>query len=118
MWFRQQDFQKNLNYQNLRTKNFDPPSVKFKNPKLQQYLSKILGHDYKIMHKKFVLGVPRNFIPKWITKETDNVRIAGLNSYVKPEYRNITYFHGIDFHMDLLDHKNLYFGFTFLTLCF
>ena len=77
-----------------------------KNPKLQQYLSKILGHDYKIMHKKFVLGVPRNFIPKWITKETDNVRIAGLNSYVKPEYRGITYFHGIDFHMDLLDHKN------------
>ena len=77
-----------------------------KNPKLQQYLSKILGHDYKIMRKKFVLGVPRNFIPEWITKETDNVRIAGLNSYVKPEYRGITYFHGIDFHMDLLDHKN------------
>jgi hypothetical protein len=37
-------------------------------------------------------------------------RIAGnpvnnLGPYIRPEYRDITYFMGIDFHQDLIDHK-------------
>ncbi len=32
--------------------------------------------------------------------------IANLGTYIKPEYRDITYFHGIDFHQDIIDWSN------------
>ena len=77
-----------------------------KNEDVQRAVSSILGPNYKIINKKFVMGVPRNFIPKWILKEIDDMAGANLCQFVKPEYRNMTYFHGIDFHMDIVDHKN------------
>ena len=29
--------------------------------------------------------------------------ISNLGAFVKPEYRDVTYFHGIDFHQDIID---------------
>ena len=72
-----------------------------KNDKLQKILSDILGSDYKIMTKKFVMGIPQNMIPDWILEKTKGVGSVNLCAYVKPEYRDMTYFHGIDFHQDL-----------------
>ena len=76
-----------------------------KNEKLKNTLSEILGPDYKIMTKKFVMGIPKNMIPDWILEKTKDVGSVNLCAYVKPEYRDMTYFHGIDFHQDIIDHK-------------
>lgn len=76
-----------------------------KNKVLQKVLSNILGSDYKIMTKKFVMGMPQNMIPDWILEKTKGVGSVNLCAYIKPEYRDMTYFHGIDFHQDIIDHK-------------
>ena len=76
-----------------------------KNKELQNVLSDILGSDYKIMTKKFVMGIPQNMIPDWILEKTKGVGSVNLCAYIKPEYRDMTYFHGIDFHQDIIDHK-------------
>lgn len=76
-----------------------------KNKELQKALSDILGLDYKIMSKKFVMGIPQNMIPDWILEKTKGVGSVNLCAYIKPEYRDMTYFHGIDFHQDIIDHK-------------
>ena len=75
------------------------------NKELKKTLSEILGSDYKIMTKKFVMGIPQNMIPEWILEKTKDVGSVNLCAYVKPEYRDMTYFHGIDFHQDIIDHK-------------
>ena len=77
-----------------------------KNPIVQETLSKVLGSDYKIMGKKFVMGLPENMIPDWINKRSKNLGFVNLCALVRPEFRDMTYFHGIDYHMDLVDHKN------------
>ena len=77
-----------------------------KNPLVQETLSKVLGSDYKIMQKKFVMGLPENMIPDWINKRSKNLGFVNLCALVRPEFRDMTYFHGIDYHMDLVDHKN------------
>ena len=77
-----------------------------KNPIVQETLSKVLGSDYKIMGKKFVMGLPENMIPDWINKRSKNLGFVNLCALVRPEFRDMTYFHGIDYHMDIVDHKN------------
>ena len=77
-----------------------------KNPVVQETLSKVLGSDYKIMQKIFVMGLPKNMIPDWINERSKNLGFVNLCALVKPEFRDMTYFHGIDYHMDLIDHKN------------
>jgi ectoine hydroxylase-related dioxygenase (phytanoyl-CoA dioxygenase family) len=58
------------------------------------------------MGKKFVMGLPKNMIPDWINKRSKNLGFVNLCALVRPEFRDMTYFHGIDYHMDIVDHKN------------
>ena len=39
-------------------------------------------------------------------KITEKQLAANLGSYIKKEFRDVTYFRGIDYHMDLIDHAN------------
>ena len=68
-----------------------------KNPIVQETLAKVLGSDYKIMGKKFVMGLPENMIPDWINKRSKNLGFVNLCALVRPEFRDMTYFHGIDY---------------------
>ena len=72
----------------------------------QDTMTKVLGPNYKIMLKKFVVGVPNNWLPKWVHEETKDQMISNLGAYIKPIYQDMTYFRGIDFHQDLIDHKS------------
>jgi hypothetical protein len=67
-------------------------------------LNKLVGKDYEIILKKFVVGVPESWIPNWLKKIISKKLVANLGPYIKKEFRNITYFRGIDYHMDLIDH--------------
>ena len=76
------------------------------NLQIRAYLTGLLGADYSILDKKLVAGVPHSVIPEWIVKRILGNAVNNLGAYVKPQYRDITYFYGIDFHQDLIDWKN------------
>jgi hypothetical protein len=69
-------------------------------------LTELLGERYVTLNKKVVCGVPAKSVPDWLkAKITDNP-VNNLGAYVKPEFRDVTYFYGIDFHQDLIDFKD------------
>ncbi|HEX4095567.1 MAG TPA: hypothetical protein VHX64_02505, partial [Caulobacteraceae bacterium] len=49
-------------------------------------------------------GVPRAWLPGWLISRIEGNPVNNLGAYVKPGFRDITYFYGIDFHQDLIDH--------------
>lgn len=77
------------------------------NPEVKKILKMIVGEGHEIILKNFVIGVPDSWIPNWLKKITEKQLAANLGSFIKPQYRDVTYFRGIDFHMDLIDHPNL-----------
>lgn len=77
-----------------------------KDPVMIATLTEVLGQDYEILLKKLICGVPRTAIPEWVRKETDGVMVNNLGPYIRPEYRDVTYFMGIDYHQDIIDWRN------------
>lgn len=69
-------------------------------------LTEVLGGDYYVMDRKVVCGVPARSIPDWLKARIDGAPVNNLGPYVKPEYRDVTYFYGIDFHQDIIDYKD------------
>ena len=68
-------------------------------------LTAVLGEGYQVLDRKLVCGVPAKSIPPWLMARIMGNPVNNLGPYVRPEYRDITYFMGIDFHQDLIDHK-------------
>ena len=66
-------------------------------------LGALLGEGYRILNRKFVCGVPATVIPQWLKDRILGNPVNNLGPYVKPEFRDITYFYGIDYHQDLID---------------
>ena len=66
-------------------------------------MTKVLGDRRRILDYKLVMGFPKKYIPKWISGELKDSLVPNLGGYVRPEYRDITYFHGVDFHQDIID---------------
>ena len=66
-------------------------------------MRKVLGPFYKILDFKLVMGMPIELIPKWIIEKTKGFHSVNLGQYIKPKYRDMTYFKGIDFHQDIID---------------
>jgi len=85
------------------TENVDLSFIE-ENPDFKNAMTAVLGSDYNILLKKFIVGVPDNWIPQWVLKETYGLAVSNLGPYIKPEFHDITYFHGVDFHQDLIDH--------------
>lgn len=74
-------------------------------PQIVEAVSALLGHDYEILNKKVVCGVPARSIPDWLKARIHGNPVNNLGAYMKPQNRDITYFYGIDFHQDLIDYK-------------
>jgi hypothetical protein len=75
-------------------------------PPLVEALSTLLGGDYQLLNRKFVCGIPDSSIPEWVRRRVLGNPVNNLGAYVRPEFRDITYFSGIDFHQDLIDYKD------------
>ena len=73
------------------------------NPTLQQTLHTLIGVNYQCLLKKVICGVPKSWIPNWICQKIAGTAVKNLNCYIQPQYRNVTHFHGIDFHQDVID---------------
>ena len=65
----------------------------------------LLGPGYTILNKKVVCGVSQSSVPAWIRARILGNPVNNLGAYVRPEYRDVTYFYGIDFHQDLIDYR-------------
>jgi len=74
-------------------------------PQIVEALTGLLGPDYEILNKKVVCGVPASEVPEWLRRRILGNPVNNLGAYVKPQYRDVTYFYGIDFHQDLIDYK-------------
>ena len=74
-------------------------------PHIVEALTALLGPGYRIMDRKVVCGVPDKAIPPWLKARIAGNPVNNLGAYVKPHYRDVTYFNGIDFHQDLIDFK-------------
>jgi hypothetical protein len=75
-------------------------------PQITGAVTALLGPGYTILNKKVVCGVPETSIPAWLKARILGNPVNNLGAYVRPEYRDITYFYGIDFHQDLIDYKD------------
>lgn len=74
-------------------------------PQVVAAMTTLLGDGYELLNKKLVCGVPAKSIPPWLRARIAGNPVNNLGAYVKPQYRDITYFYGIDFHQDLIDYK-------------
>jgi hypothetical protein len=77
-----------------------------RSPMIVAALTEILGPNYAIMDKKVVCGVPARSVPAWLKARIEGSPVNNLGAYVRPEYRDVTYFYGIDFHQDIIDYKD------------
>ncbi|WP_254063092.1 phytanoyl-CoA dioxygenase family protein [Caulobacter sp. S45] len=75
-------------------------------PQIVSALSALLGPDYEILNRKIVCGVPASAVPTWLKARIEGAPVNNLGAFVHPDYRDITYFYGIDFHQDLIDYKD------------
>ncbi|HET9159725.1 MAG TPA: hypothetical protein VFN88_03865 [Caulobacteraceae bacterium] len=69
-------------------------------------LTELLGERYDLLNKKFVCGVPRRWVPEWVRKRIAGNPVNNLGAYIRPDFRDVTYFYGIDFHQDLIDYRD------------
>jgi Protein involved in biosynthesis of mitomycin antibiotics/polyketide fumonisin len=75
----------------------------FSDPRFVEMMAAVCGPHWRVLDHKFVMGVPHRLIPAWLQAELGDRLVANLGAYVKPQYRDITYFRGIDFHQDIID---------------
>jgi hypothetical protein len=73
------------------------------NPTLNKILAEVLG-KYNILLKKIICGLPDAFIPNWCIQLVKDKPVPNLGAYIKPQYQDITYFRGIDWHQDIIDY--------------
>ncbi|WP_374764549.1 phytanoyl-CoA dioxygenase family protein [Yunchengibacter salinarum] len=76
------------------------------NPALVDGLGALLGPGYRILDRKVVMGVPEARIPDWLKRRIRGNFVNNLGPYVRPQYRDVTYFWGIDLHQDIIDWRN------------
>lgn len=69
-------------------------------------LTALLGENYALLNRKVVCGVPRSAVPDWLRARIEGNPVNNLGAWIKPAYRDVTYFYGIDFHQDLIDFKD------------
>ena len=74
-------------------------------PRIVAGVTALLGPDYEVLNKKVVCGVPAGSVPEWLRQRILGNPVNNLGAYVRPQYRDVTYFYGIDFHQDLIDYR-------------
>jgi hypothetical protein len=74
-------------------------------PTVTGMIEALLGPRARIIDKKLVCGVPDDCLPDWVRRRIAGNPVNNLGAFVRKEFRDITYFYGIDYHQDLIDFK-------------
>ncbi len=75
-------------------------------PPVRSVLTAILGPQWYVLDAKLVAAIPYLWLPSYVKQDIKDTKVPNLGCYMKPEYRDITYFHGIDWHQDLIDYPS------------
>jgi hypothetical protein len=75
-------------------------------PSVVSAMTALLGDGYEVLLKKLICGVPSSVVPAWLKARIAGNPVNNLGAYVRPQFRDVTYFYGIDFHQDLIDYKD------------
>jgi hypothetical protein len=73
-------------------------------PAIKMLLDQLCGSGRRTLLAKAVCGAPLSWLPEYVREEIREAPAAMLGPYIRPSYRDITYFHGIDYHQDIIDH--------------
>lgn len=73
-------------------------------PAIARLLDRLCGPGRRTLLAKAVCGAPLSWLPDYVRDEIREAPAAMLGPYIRPPYRDITYFHGIDYHQDLIDY--------------
>jgi hypothetical protein len=73
-------------------------------PAIKRVLDALCGPGRQTLLVKAVCGAPLAWLPAYVQDEIREAPAAMLGPYVRPAYRDITYFHGIDYHQDIIDY--------------
>ena len=76
----------------------------YQSKNFKNLMQQIFGSNFSVMDCKLVMGIPTHNLPEWLLPKIKNNLVNNLGPYVKPEYRDVTYFHGIDYHQDIIDY--------------
>jgi hypothetical protein len=82
--------------------------------RVQAALERVLGPRYQVMDAKLVCGVPGEWMPGWVAAMVRENGVKNLGAYMRPEFQDVTYFSGIDFHQDIIDWPDM--GPRFITM--
>lgn len=78
----------------------------FKNKKINEIITKILGKSYNIDLSKIVMGIPDQWIPEWIKKILSSLGSSNnLNAFLKEKFRDVTCYCGAEYHQDSIDYS-------------
>lgn len=73
-----------------------------RSPALVEALWSLLGPDYRVLDKKVVCELPANALPAWLKRRGHGDPTRSLGAFVRPEFRDMAYVYGADFHQDLI----------------
>ncbi len=73
------------------------------NPQFNALLSDLLGPGHRIYLKKLVCRLPKTTVPEWVHSIIGDKPGNTLGSFIKPEYRDISYYYDVDVHQDILE---------------
>jgi hypothetical protein len=87
-----------------------------RSPQIAEALWSLLGPDYRILDRQLVCGVPARCAPSWVRRRIHGDAVNDLGAFVRPEYRDVTYSYGSDFHQDLIDYPRRRADFVTLSI--
>ena len=74
----------------------------FKNKHFLSKIKLILGEEFEVYAKRIICGVPNSIFPKWISSKME-LNSINIGKFIKSRYGDLRYFHGIDYHQDIID---------------
>lgn len=73
------------------------------NPLICGALAALLGPDWRVVGRRVVCGVPPSWMPPWLMRRIAGAAASALAPFVRPDWRDVAYFHDIDFHQGLIE---------------
>ncbi|MFL5295528.1 MAG: phytanoyl-CoA dioxygenase family protein [Phenylobacterium sp.] len=86
-------------------------------PQITEAATAMLGPGYEVLERKVVCSLSACAIPDWLKTRLAAKPATSLDAWVRPQHRDMTYVHGIDFHQDLIDHGLRPADFVTLDVC-
>jgi hypothetical protein len=69
-------------------------------PAFTDAMTRLAGPGYRILDKKIVRSISREYLPAWVDGIMRDCGQANVNPFIRPEYQDVTHFSAADWHQD------------------